>query len=196
MCADLETTQRRIGPPPAPVVPRRPSVRDLHGETVVDDYGWMRDRTDPDLLAYLAAERAYHDARCERLREVTDDLAAEAAARAPAGDEYSVAWRRAGGTYRTRMPAGGEGRQLLRSPDDGGSEQLVLDVGELAARTGFAELGVSEPSPDGALLAWSLDTAGDEIYTLRIRDLRSGEGLPERCPRTFWSWRRTIGDSS
>jgi len=169
---------------PGPIAPRRPVTRVLHGETVVDDYAWMGDRADPELQAYLASERAYHDRCGERLRALVDTLVAEAAARAPAGAEYSVSRRIAGGTYRMRIPAQGDDPQLLYASDDGGAERVILDVAALAGDTGFAELGTSEPSPDGRMLAWSVDTTGDEIYALRIRDLRSGEDLPERIPRT------------
>jgi oligopeptidase B len=159
-------------------------TRLLHGETVVDDYAWMGDRADPELRAYLASERAYYDRCSERLRPLTDTLVTEAAARAPAGAEHSVSRSAAGGAYRMRIPAQGENPQLLYATDDAGAERVILDLAAMASDTGFAELGTSEPSPDGRLLAWSVDTTGDEIYVLRIRDLRSGDDLPERIPRT------------
>jgi oligopeptidase B len=169
----------------APIAPRKPAVRELHGETVVDDYAWMRSPDDPALRDYLTAERAHYDAHAERLEQFTDKLATEAAGRIPAGDEYSVAWHLDGFTYRTRIPQGEENEQLLRCAQAGGREQVLLDQNRLAEPTGFIELGVREPSHDGALLAWSADTTGAELYELRIRDLRSGEDLPEVISRTY-----------
>ena len=62
---------------------------------------------------------------------------------------------------------------------------MLLDENVLAAQTGFVDVGVREPSPDDVLLAWSADTSGAEVYELRIRDLRTGEDLPEVIPRSF-----------
>ena len=185
----------------APMAPRRPYVRELHGETVADDYAWMRDRDDPALLEYLTAERAYYDEQSEHLAGLVGTLADEAAGRTPTGDDYSVTWVHGAYAYRTRTPAGGDFVQLLRSAADKTPEQVVLDDNLVAVRTGFADVGVREPSPDGTLLAWSLDTSGAEIYELRIRDLSTGEDLPEVierasgiayttsgiCPNVAWS---------
>ncbi len=168
-----------------PIAPRAPSVRDLHGEQVTDDYAWMRDPEQPELRDYLAAERAYYDARSRHLGELAAQLADETASRVPAADEYSVSWPLRDYSYRTRVPEHSDNRQLLRTRDGDDSEQLMLDVNVIAAATGYAETGASEPSPDGALLAWSADTSGAEIYELRIRDLRTGSDLPEIIPRTY-----------
>ena len=168
-----------------PIAPRKPAVRELHGDTVVDEYAWMRSPDDPALRDYLTAERAHYEAHADRLKQFTDRLAAEGASRIPAGDEYSVAWHLDGFTYRTRIPRGEENEQLLRSSQADGEEQVLLDETQLAEPTGFIELGVREPSPDGMLLAWSADTTGAEFYELRIRDLRSGDDLPEVIPRTY-----------
>jgi oligopeptidase B len=163
----------------SPAAARRPSVRDLHGETRADDYAWMRDRDDPALLEYLAAERAYYDAQSEHLEELVARLADEAVRRTPAGDEYSVTWEQGAYAYRTRTPADSDFVQLLRSPAGETPEEVVLDDNVVATRTGFADVGVRHPSPDGSLLAWSLDTSGAEIYELRIRDMSTGDDLPE-----------------
>ena len=166
-----------------PDAPRRPAVRELHGETLADDYAWMRDRADPALLEYLTAERAYYDSQGEHLRGLVGTLADEAARRTPTGDEYSVTWEQNGYAYRTRTPAESDYLQLLRSRVGEAPEQVVLDDNVVAARTGFADVGVRDPSPDGKLLAWTLDTSGAERYELRIRDLSTGQDLPEVIER-------------
>ncbi len=171
--------------PDPPVAPRRPATRELHGETAVDDYGWMRDPDEPAFHEYLVAERAYYDAHSRRLDDLAARLAAEAAGRIPAGDEYSVSWPLGAFTYRTRMPRDADNRQLLRSRTGESSEQVLLDENVVAQRTGFVDIGVREPSPDGRLLAWSADTSGAEFYELRIRDLETGEELPDVIPGTY-----------
>ena len=168
-----------------PVAPRRPFVRELHGDTVSDDYAWMRDPDDPELRQYMAAERRYYDAQTQHLDGLAETLAAEAAGRFPAGDEYSVAWPQGGYAYRTRLPAGRDNEQLLRRKAGEDFEQVMLDENVLAERTGYVEVGVREPSEDGALLAWSADRTGAEIYELRIRDLQTGEDLPEVIEPTY-----------
>jgi oligopeptidase B len=158
----------------------------------------MRDRGDPALLDYLAAERAYYDAQSERLSALAATLAAEAAARFPDGPEDSVGWPLRGYVYRTRMPELSENLQFLRSRYGkssgelglheklaGSAEQLLLDENLIAGAGGFVDVGAREPSPDGTLLAWSADTSGAEIYQLRIRDLRSGADLPEVISRSY-----------
>jgi oligopeptidase B len=171
--------------PAPPVAPRAPLVRELHGETVTDDYAWMRDPDQPVLREYLAAERVYYDAHSRHLDDLAVRLAAEAASRIPGGPEYSVGWPRGGFTYHTRTPQDSENPQLLRSRCGDTAEQVLLDYNLVAAGTGFADVGVREPSPDGALLAWSADTSGAEVYELRIRDLSTSEDLPEVIARSY-----------
>jgi oligopeptidase B len=167
-----------------PVAARVPFVRELHGERVTDDYMWMRDPDEPALREYLLAERAYYDTRGRALEGLTATLAAEATSRTPTADEYSVSWPKGGFSYRTRLPAGRDDLQLLRTKSEDGAERVLLDANTVAAETGFADIGVREPSPDGSLLAWSADVSGAEIYELRIRDLRTGEDLPDLIARS------------
>ena len=190
MTIETETTPERP-PPVPPVAPRRPSIRELHGDSDIDDYAWMRKADDPSLREYLGAERAFYETRSRHLEALVDTLAAEGAARFPEGDEYSVAWPVGVYAYRTRLPEHSDYVQLLRARAGEDSEQLLLDENLLATRTGYAEVGVREPSPDGGLLAWSADLTGAEVYELRIRELRGGEDLPEvvarSCPGVAWS---------
>jgi oligopeptidase B len=145
----------------------------------------MRDHEQPALRDYLAAERAYYDAHATRLADLTGRLFAESAGRIPDRADDSVGWPLAGYIYRTRTPHGRENFQFLRSQSGESAEQLLLDENIIGAETGYVDLGAREPSPDGALLAWSADTNGAEIYRLRIRDLRTGEDLPDVIERTY-----------
>jgi oligopeptidase B len=168
-----------------PVAPRIRSVRELHGSTETDYYAWMRDREGPALRAYLAAERAYYDAYAELLSELTGRLAAESARRIPDRPDDSVGWPLSGFIYRTRTPEGRENVQLIRSQSGESREQILLDENIIGAATGYVDVGAREPSPDGKLLAWSADCSGAEIYRLRIRDLRTGDDLPDDIARSY-----------
>ncbi len=211
------------GPPlpsPPPQAPRHPVTRSLHGVVDVDNYAWMRDHASPELRDYLVAERAYYDAHSAALAGLAGELYQEAAGRTPDRSDDSVGWNLRGFVYRTRTIQGRENLQFLRSRYGENSEQLLLDENIIAARTGFADVGAREPSPDGELLAWSADTTGAEIYELRIRDLRTGADLPDRIERSYpgcaWSaagrhlfylvpdelnrpwqvWRHAVGDAA
>jgi len=163
----------------------------------------MRDRESPDLLAYLTAERAWYDSATGHLRSLADTLREEMTARLPATDR-SVSWGRHGFSYYTEVPPGREYAQLLRdfdipapsgAPDPqatGGltteiTPQLLLDTNALADDSGYLELGLALVSPGDRLLAYSLDRTGDEVYELRFRDLDTGEDLPDRVPRSYYS---------
>ena len=174
----------------APRAQRIPSVRELHGQRDVDDYAWMRDHDSAAFRAYLAAERAYYDAQTASLAELTDALFREAVARTPAAAEDSVSWTLRGYRYWHRTPAGAENRQLLRAPlgqaGPGGAEPtLLLDENALAKATGYVDVQVAEPSPDDRLLAWSVDTSGEEIYQLRFTEIGTGRELPDLIEHTY-----------
>jgi oligopeptidase B len=148
-----------------------------------DPYGWMRDRDRPEMRDYLAAERAWYDRWLTSVRGPRDELAAELAARVIPAEE-SVSWRRAGRSYFTRTVPGQEYEQFCRDAEVLLDENLLL--AHDAAGGGYLGLGVREVSPDGRLLAYSVDFDGDELYQLRIRDLARGTDLPERIEGTYY----------
>ena len=154
-----------------------------------DPYGWMRDPDLPALHDYLAAERAYYDLQMAPTRSLQDRLLGEMTARvAPAED--SVSWRRGGFSYFTRVTPGQELEQLCRVAGPGSPVQVLLDqnllLADPAAAGGYVDLGVREVSPDGRLLAYSVDFTGDELFQLRIRDLATDEDLPDRIEATYY----------
>src|SRR5258706_13721325 len=165
-----------------PAAPRIPSVRELHGRTETDDYAWMRDHERPALRAYLAAERVFYDAHAALLSDLTGRLTAESAGRIPDRADDSVGWPLSGFIYRTRTPQGRENLQFLRSRSGENSEQVLLDENIIGAVTGYVDVGAREPSPDGNLLAWSADCSGAEVYRLLVKDLGSGDDLPDDIP--------------
>ena len=178
-----------------PVAPRRPSLRVHHGDTFEDPYAWMRDKTDPEFLAYLEAENAWTEAATApqaALREqiFTDisvrtkqtDLSVPEFARHPGlGEFWYYARTTEGLDYPSLHRCPATGRDSLPDPAAGvpDGEELLLDAQALAAGTEFFALGCFEVSPDGRLAAWSVDTTGDERYRLRFKDLLTGEVLPD-----------------
>jgi oligopeptidase B len=151
----------------------------------VDNYAWMRDHAAPDLRDYLVAERAYYDAHSQRLAGLAGELYQEATGRTADRSEDSVGWNLKGFVYRTRTLEGRENLQFLRSQSGESSDLVLLDENIIAAETGFVDVGVREPSPDSALLAWSSDVTGAEIYALRVRDLATGADLPDVIERSY-----------
>ncbi len=174
-----------LDPPGPPRAPRVPSARDLHGVVDVDNYAWMRDHAAPALRDYLVAERAYYDAHSQRLAGLAGELYQEATGRTADRSEDSVGWNLKGFVYRTRTVEGRENLQFLRSQSGESSDLVLLDENIIAAETGFVDVGVREPSPDAALLAWSADVTGAEIYALRVRDLAAGADLPDVIERSY-----------
>ena len=154
-----------------------------------DPYAWMRDHDLPAMRDYLTAERAYYDLQTQGCRGLQDRLRHEMTARVTSAEE-SVRWRRGGVEYFTRTVAGQEFEQFCRAGGPGSPAQVLLDenllLGDTACHGGYVALGVREVSPDGRLLAYSADFAGDEVYQLRIRDTGSGRDLPERIERTYY----------
>jgi oligopeptidase B len=175
----------RLGRPVPPQAPRQPVARNLHGVIDVDNYAWMRDHAAPAFRDYLVAERAYYDAHSQRLAGLAGELYQEATGRTADRSEDSVGWNLRGFVYRTRTPEGRENLQFLRYKAGETAQQLLLDENILAEETGFVDVGVREPSPDGGLLAWSADRTGAEIYALRIRDLATGADLPDVIERSY-----------
>src|SRR5581483_11233006 len=148
--------------PTAPVAKRVPHVHAAHGDERPDDYHWLRDRDDPDVTAYLEAENAYADAVLEPLRPLQEKLYAEIVSRIQETD-LSVPVPHGPFLYYSRSV---EGLQYpihcRRTRKDGSPEQILIDENVLAEGQEYCALGAFEVSPDHRLLAWSLDTEGDE----------------------------------
>jgi oligopeptidase B len=177
-----------------PVAARRPRATRWHGEELVDDYAWlkadnwqdvMRDPAvlDPEIRAHLEAENAYCEALLSDTGALQTALFAEMKGRLKE-DDASVPAPDGPFAYYSSFVAGGQYPVLARIPRGGGPETVLLDGNREAEGKAYWDLGGSAHSPDHALFAYASDDRGSELYTIRIRDLASGQDLPDCIPDT------------
>jgi len=176
-----------------------------HGDTVVDDYAWLADKDNPQTIEFLAAQNAYTEAMTADQAQLRAAIFGEIKARTQESD-LSVPSRKGGWWYYTRTQEGKQYAVYCRRavrPDDTGppmtqdgtpldGEEVLLDGNELAGGEQFFALGAFDVSPDGRLLAYSTDFAGSERFTLRVKDLETGQTAPDEIPDTFYggAWSR------
>lgn len=174
-----------------PVAARRPHSFTHHGITVTDDYAWLRDPgypevTDKAVLDYLAAENIWFDAAMAPHKGLTDALFAEMKGRIKE-DDQSVPQKDGDYIYWRAFETGAQYRKWYRRPVAGGPDQVILDETALADGHDYFRLGAMSVSPDGRYLAYAIDTNGSERFEARIKDLFSGDILPEIIPDTLSS---------
>ena len=168
---------------PPPVAAKKPHSVTLHRDTRADDYYWLREKGSEDVTAYLGAENAYADAQMAPTAELRKTLYEEIVGRIQETDQ-SAPYRKGEFEYYHRTEEGKQYRTYCRrAPGRPESEQILLDMNELARGRPFLGLGAYEVSPDGRYLALSLDETGFRDYTLQVKDLRSGELLSLRIEK-------------
>jgi oligopeptidase B len=173
-----------------PVADRKPVEQVIHGDTRVDNYFWLREKENPEVIRYLEAENAYTDAVLRPTEPLQETLYQEMLSRIQQTD-LSVPYILRGYEYFMRTE---EGKQYplycRRAIAEASPEELLLDLNALAEGRTFLGLGVFEVSDDNQLLAYALDTTGFRQYTLRIKDLRTNALLPfeiERATSAAWA---------
>jgi oligopeptidase B len=187
------------GPEAAPpVAPRKPFTRIHHGDQVVDDYEWLRDADNPETLAYLEAENAWAEQQTAHLAELRETIFNEIKDRTQETD-LSVPVRHGQWWYYSRTVEGQQYSLHCRCPlvttDDWDppvldpgvevpDEQVLLNSNVEAEGHDYFSLGGFSLTDDDNLLAWSVDIVGDERYTIRAKDLRTGAVLPDEIPGT------------
>jgi len=216
-----------------PVAKKVPLERTHHGDTFIDNYEWLRAKEDPEVIAYLEAENAYTEQQTAGLESLRGKIFDEIKSRTQETD-LSVPTRMGQWWYYSRTVEGKsyglQCRCPVDSPDDWTpptlssdvdvpGEQILLDANEEAKGHDFFSLGAFSISLDGTLLAYSTDTEGDERYTLRFKNLETGELLADTienvAPGATWTvdathvfyltvdeswrpdtvWRHTLGKS-
>jgi oligopeptidase B len=166
-----------------PAAKRIPRETRFHGHTLLDDYAWLRDKADPEVIRHLEEENAYTDTVMAHTRPLQEALYAEMLGRIKQTD-LSVPTRRGGYWYYSRTEEGQQYPAMCRRPGTmEASEEILLDLNALAAGHPYLALGAYTVSDDGRWLAFSLDTTGYRQYTLRVKDLRTGELTGDRIER-------------
>src|SRR5690349_14787553 len=170
-------------PPKPPMAEKKAKNTNIHGETLVDDYFWLREKTNPAVLAHLKAEDAYAEEVMKPTAQLQEQLYNEMLSHIKQTD-VNVPYRWGDYFYYTRTEEGKQYPIFCRKRGSTDApEQVVIDQNELAKGQKFMSIGLFAPSDDGNLLAYSTDNTGYRQYTLQIKDLRTGQLLPEHVER-------------
>lgn len=175
------------GPPSAstpPVAKKIHTENHIHGGALVDDYRWLREKSNPDVAQYLEAENAYSAGIMKPTEPLQKKLYDEMVSHIKETD-VNVPYRYGDYFYYSRVEAGkqypilGRKKGSLDAP-----EQITVDVNELAKGEKFMQLGNYDVSDDGNLLVYSTDNTGFRQYRMHVRDLRTGKDLPDTAEKT------------
>jgi oligopeptidase B len=177
-----------------PVAARKPHKSTWHGSELVDDYAWLRADNwqevmrnpavlDPEIRAYLEAENAYTEAQLADTKALQERLFAEMKGRLKEDDSTVPApdgpW-----DYSSTYVIGGQYPVMRRRPRGGGPDTTLLDGNKEAEGKAYWDIGGAQHSPDHKLLAYAVDDRGSELYTIRVRDLDTGEDLADTIADT------------
>ena len=183
-------TNSTVAPPPiAPGAPKKPYSSTHHGITIEDPYAWLRDPgypkvEDAEIIDHLKAENAWFEARMKPHHELVETLFKEMKGRIKE-DDSSVPQRYGDYLYWTKFEEGAQYPQHYRKPVSGGADELLLDEVALAEGHEYFNLGQYTVTRDGRMLAYATDTDGSERFVLKVKDLTSGEILPDEIPGTL-----------
>ena len=166
-----------------PVAEKKPHVTTVHGRTLTDDYFWLREKTNPKVMEYLNAEDRYTDAIMQPTASLQTALYREMLGHIKQTDD-TVPYAENGYFYYSRTREGLQYPIYCRKHGAlDAAEEVILDQNELARGHAFLSLGARAVSDDGKLLAYTVDTTGYRQYTLHVKDLSTGQLLPEAIER-------------
>ncbi len=169
--------------PTPPVAAKKPKETKIHGYTMKDDYFWLREKSNPEVIKYLEDENAYTDYQMRDTKDFQDVLYKEMLGRIKQTD-LSVPYRYGDYYYYTRTEEGKQYQIYCRKKGSlDAKEEVTLDLNELAKGLKYLGLAAYQISNDGNLLAYSLDNTGYRQYKLFIKDLRTGKVFPESFER-------------
>lgn len=174
--AILSACAEEVAAPPE--AEQRPERLEMHGDVRIDNYFWLNDRDDPDVIAYLEAENAYTDRMLQPMEGLKQTLLREMKSRIKPDDE-SVPYREGEYWYYYRYAEGHEYPVYCRRKGSlDAEEQVLLDVNAAAEGEEYFSVRGFAVSPDHAKAVYGVDTQGRRFYTLHFLDLRTGETLP------------------
>ena len=165
-----------------PVPAKKPKTTEIHGYKLEDNYFWMREKTNPEVTKYLEQENAYTEAVMKPYEPLAKSLYDEMLGRIKQTDS-NVPYRYGDYEYYSRTEEGKQYPIFARRRVGSNKEEITLDQNELAKGHKFFSIGAYNISDDGNLLAFSSDTTGYRQYTLQIKDLRTGQILPDKIER-------------
>ncbi len=166
-----------------PITEKKPKITEINGDRLVDNYFWLREKSNPAVIAHLEAENAYTAAVMKPTQALQEKLYNEILSHIKQTD-VNVPYRQGDYFYYSRTKEGLQYPIFFRKKGSlDANEELILDQNELAKGQKFMALGALLPSDDGNLLAFSTDNTGYRQYVLHVKDLRTGEILPEKIER-------------
>ncbi|HEY3086241.1 MAG TPA: S9 family peptidase [Candidatus Dormibacteraeota bacterium] len=210
----------KVTPARPPVAAVRPKILEAHGERRIDPYYWLRNRQDPEVVAYLEAENAFAESVMAGAAGLQDSLYREVVGRIQETDTSAPTFYKGWWTY-TRTVEGLDYEIYCRRRGSmDAPEEVILDGNELARGHDYFELGYVERSPDENLLAYAVDSDGSEKHELRFREMSGGTELadavhdvyygaawsadsktffyirPDHAMRPFQVWRHRLGSGA
>ena len=179
-CGSLNENQNTEMTPPK--AEKKPHEMTIHGHTRTDDYFWLKERENEEVIKYLNDENAYTDQVLADTKELQDNLYTEMRSRIKEDDE-SVPYEDNGYYYYTRFEEGKEYRLRCRKKGSLESEEEVfIDENEMAEGYDYFSLGGVEVSDDNKVSAFGIDTVSRRLYTIHFKNLETGEVYPEQIP--------------
>jgi oligopeptidase B len=183
-----ETPAQTIQPPVARVEPHELTA---HGQTRIDNYYWLNQRENPEVMAYLEAENAYTDAVMADTDDLQEKLFDEIVGRIKKTD-MSVPYKDQGYYHYTRYEEGGEYPIYCRKKGSlDAEEEIVLNVNDMAKGHDYFSVAGYSTSPDNNVTAYGVDTVSRRLYTLHFKDMRTGKLFEEQIPnvsgRAAWA---------
>jgi oligopeptidase B len=169
--------------PAPPVAKKAPKVTEVNGHKMIDNYAWLREKSNPEVRAYLEKENAYTDVIMKPTEPLQKKLYDEMLSRIKETD-VEVPYREGDFFYYTRTEAGKQYSVYCRKKANmDAPEEVLLDVNQLAQGHTFMTVAAFAVSPDGNLLAYSYDNTGFRQFSLAVKDLRSGQTLVDHAER-------------
>ncbi len=178
ICFTIASCGSRVDVKP-PVAKIEPKADTLFGQEMMDNYFWLRERDNPEVIAYLEAENSYTDAVMKHTEKLQDKLYKEMVSRIKETD-LSVPVKWGDYYYYSRTEEGKQYKIYCRKQKSlEAEEEVMLDVNQLAEGHDYYDLGAYQVSPDHRLLAYVFDTTGNERFILRVKDQKTGELYPD-----------------
>src|SRR6266852_2826753 len=169
--------------PQPPMTEKKTKTTTIHGDTLTDDYFWLREKTSPEVIAHLEAENTYAAEMMRPTTALQEKLYNEMVGHIKETDD-TVPYRQGDYFYYTHTEKGKQYPINYRKKGSlSAKDELVFDQNELAKGLKFFSIGAFVPSDDGNLLAYSTDTTGYRQYKLQVKDMRTGQLLPESFER-------------